>query len=119
MKLIQGDVDLSNQKLYELPLLNDVIVNGNFWASGNELTNLKGCPMEVTRYCDCSFNKLTSLKGSPQKVGGDFNIRRNSLTSLEGAPEQVGANFHCDHNEAKFTEEQVRAVCKVKGRVYC
>jgi hypothetical protein len=38
-----------------------------------------------------------------------------NLTSLEGCPQSVGGDFHCSsqRNGHKFTEAEVRAVCKV------
>ena len=77
MKQIQGDVDLSNLYLKELPSI---------------LTNVK--------------------------VTGDFYCHGNKLTSLVGAPSSVGGNFYCNGNATKFTIEQVRAVCDVKGIIY-
>ena len=50
-------------------------------------------------------------------VGGNFNCSYNELTSLEFAPKSVGRDFVCHNNPGKFTEEQVRAVCNVKGRI--
>jgi len=32
---------------------------------------------------------------------------------------EVDGDFDCGNNKVKFTEEQVRAVCKVKGEVNC
>lgn len=52
------------------------------------------------------------------KVNGSFDCSSNQLTSLEGAPKEVGGDFYCQDNPVKFTEEQVRAVCDVKGNVY-
>ena len=98
-KIINGDVNLSNLHLKQLPsgLLNDVHVSGYFY---------------------CYDNKLISLKGSPKTVGGNFDCSYNKLTSLEGAPSSVDGDFLCGNNSVQFTEEQVRAVCNVKGRVY-
>jgi len=36
---------------------------------------------------------------------------------LFGAPETVGGDFYCYNNPGNFTEEQVRAVCDVKGKI--
>jgi len=113
-------------------------VGGNFNCSENNLTSLKGCPKkigkdldcsfnhltslegspeEIGENFDCSFNKLISLKGSPEKVRGTFECYNNQLISLEGCPKKVGKNFGCWNNKVKFTEEQVRSVCKVGGRI--
>lgn len=58
--VIQGDVELANKELTELPDLSKVVVEGNF---------------------DCSDNQLTSLAGAP-KGGRFFNYSNNSLTGL-------------------------------------
>ena len=71
--VIEGDLDLSNKGLTELPDLSEVVVNGDF---------------------SCANNKLTSLKGAPKEVGGDFSCAHNQLTSLEGAPKEVGGDFY-------------------------
>ena len=96
----QGDLILSElpMKLTKLPpILKDITVNGWFNCSLNSLTSLENCPKIVTGNFYCSWNKLTTLKGAPQKVD---------------------RNFICHSNVVKFTEEQVRALCNVKGDVY-
>jgi len=99
MKTIDKDVDLSNLYLKSLPdFLSGILVKGNFSCSDNQLTSLKGSPAEVGGYFYCSNNKLTSLAGTPAKVHGDFS---------------------CGDNPGKFTVEDVRKVCDVKGNVYC
>ena len=65
-----------------------------------------------------SYKDLTSLKGAPEKVAGYFDCNNNKLTSLKGAPKTVGGSFLCRNNAKKFTEEEVRAVCKVRGNIY-
>jgi hypothetical protein len=66
------------------------------------------------------YNKgLASLPNDiPKYVGGNFFCQCNNLTSLQGAPKHVGGHFYCYDNEKKFTEEEVRAVCDVKGNVH-
>ena len=98
MKTINQDVDLSNLFFKALPeWLAEVRVNGSF---------------------DCDNNQLTSLEGSPKVVGGDFWCVNNQLTSLNGSPKEVGGDFCCYDNPGKFTKEDVRKVCNVKGRIY-
>jgi len=138
----KGDLDLSGLKLTKLPdkLKNVSVgrsfychgnkltslanaprsVGGNFWCSGNpNLTSLVGAPRSVGNFI-CSGNpNLTSLVGAPSSVVGDFVCSYNpKLTSLDGAPRSVGGYFDCTHNATKFTIEQVRAVCDVKGIIY-
>ena len=95
---VEGDVDVSYDKLTELPLKFNK-VSGSFKASYNKLTSLKGSPKKVGGSFDVSLNKLTSLEGSPKEVGGNFLIAHNELTSLEGAPKKVGRNFFVYDNE--------------------
>jgi hypothetical protein len=119
MKKIDIDIDLSNLYLEELPsFLTGLHANGNFYCVDNRLTSLRGAPVSVSGSFDCYNNHLTSLQGAPESVGGDFDCANNHLTSLQGAPESVGGDFYCYDNKVKFTEEQVRAVCNVKGRIY-
>jgi hypothetical protein len=47
-------------------------------------------------------------------VGRDFNCQYNPLESLEGCPKEVGRNFI---HSSTFSEDEIRAVCNVKGKV--
>lgn len=78
----------------------------------------KGNQYKVTGYFNCSFNKLITLKGSPISVGSNFICSYNQIISLEAAPKFVGGYFVCNDNNKKFTEEEVREVCDVKGKIY-
>ena len=105
--------------LIELPaILKNVTVNGDFVCELNQLTSLKNSPKYVSNDFFCNDNMITSLKGAPSSVGGSFYCSWNNLTSLEGAPKTVDKDFSCGFNDGKFTEEQVRAVCNVKGDIY-
>ena len=140
-KVIQGDVSLSALHLDRLPdFLEDVIVKGHFFCHNNSLASLEGAPEKVGGSFSCTNNSLTSLEGAPEKVGGSFYCSNNSLTSLEGAPKKVGSGFSCSYNfltslegapkeiggnlyisfakEIHFTEEEIRKVSKIKGKVY-
>ena len=97
----KGDLDLSDLNLTKFPDVLKYVksVDGDFY---------------------CNNNQLTSLEGAPKSVDGDFWCNRNQLKSLEGAPVSVGGNFWCKYsvnNPVKFTEEQVRAICDVKGDI--
>ena len=89
----------------------------NFYCNNNRLDSLVGAPVSVGGHFFCHRNKLTSLVGAPTSVGGDFYCSYNKLKSLVGAPTSVGLDFDCNNNVVKFTEEQVRAVCDVKGKI--
>ena len=120
MKVIDKDAELCGLYLTVLPdFLTDVMIIGSFDCAGNRLTTLLGSPAEVHGDFSCSYNRLTSLKGSPAEVGGDFFCSFNQLTSLQGSPAKVYGNFYCGNNPGKFTEEDVRKVCKVGADVIC
>ena len=112
-----GDVLMHRHEMTSIPEGFPTEIRGDFYCHDNKLTTLRGAPMEVGGDFKCYDNELTSLKGAPEKVGGNFYCDDNELTSLEGAPEKVGGGFHCVDNARKFTEEEVRAVCKVGGKV--
>jgi len=136
----KGDLDLSDLNLTKLPeILKNISVGRDFFCGTNNLTSLENCPKTVggSFYCGhnkltsldgateyvggnfyCSFNKLTSLQCAHIIVGGDFYCYDNELKSLFGAPETVGGDFYCYNNPGNFTEEQVRAVCDVKGKIF-
>ena len=115
----KGDLDLSDLKLTVLPdMLKDITVGGNFYCGNNKLISLEGAPKSVGASFACSHNELTSLQCDHITIGGDFYCSFNKLTSLVGAPKSVGEDFICHSNNVKFTEQDVRAVCDLKGTVY-
>jgi hypothetical protein len=93
---VDGDVDLNDCELTELPLTFNK-VTGTFNCDDNKLTDLKGCPKSVGVFF-CGSNNLTDLEFSPEKVGGDFHCFGNKLTSLKGCPESIGGDFTCTGN---------------------
>ena len=119
-KVIQEDVDLRSLHLDRLPdFLEDVIVKGEFYCTNNSLTSLEGAPEKVGGSFYCYNNSLTSLEGAPKKVGRDFYCDHNSLTSLEGLPKEIGGNLWISFAKGiYFTEEEIRKVSKIKGKVY-
>ena len=92
-------------------------VGESFYCDINQLTSLEGCPTTVGGSFSCSNNQLTSLEGCPRTVGNDFSCSRNQLTSLEGCPTIVGGAFYCYDNKKKFSEKDVRRLCKVKRHI--
>ena len=66
-------------------------------------------------YC----KNLTSLKNCPNEVGSMFDVSGCPyLDSLEGCPKYVGGIFCCYKCKRKFTEEEVRSLCIVKGIIH-
>jgi len=112
-----GDINLDRLELKELPCVFPEKWNKNFYCSSNNLTSLEGVPKEIGGSFYCGINNLTTLKGSPEKVDGGFWCNHNHLTSLEGAPKEVSGVFGCNNNSTKFTEEDVKKVCKVGGGI--
>lgn len=95
---VDRDVNLTYKSLKKFPsFIQFGIVKGNF---------------------HCSYNELISLKGSPREVGGCFYCAHNKLKSLKGAPETVGGVFVCTVNATRFTEDDVKKVCKVEKNIY-
>jgi hypothetical protein len=95
---VNESVILHKRRLTELPFRFGK-VDGTFDCASNDLTSLKGAPIEVTGSFICTDNNLTSLKYSPKIVGSNFSCSANKLTTLEGSPSDVGANFECANNE--------------------
>ena len=133
---VRNSFDCSMNQLTSLEGCPKKVI-GDFYCEKNNLTSLKGAPETVGGIFRCFQNNLTSLEGSPKRVLGDFYCNNNKLTSLKGAPEEVGGNFMCHQNNikslegcpkkvlgnftmtagGKFTEAELRAVCKVHGMV--
>ena len=66
---------------------------------------------------DVSHNKLETLAGCPEKVDV-FYCNNNKLTTLVGCPKKVNKEFFCGNNKKKFSEEDVKKVCKVGGKIW-
>jgi hypothetical protein len=116
-KIISEDFNCNDNYLTSLEFAPKS-VGYSFQCGENLLTSLQGAPKSVSGFFLCSRNKLTTLEGGPVKVGVDFYCSYNNLTSLTGAPKSVGRDFYCGNNPVKFTREQVRAVCDVKGKIF-
>ena len=100
MKIIEGNVNLNDLYLAELPeFLRGVEVRGNFECRNNKLTSLKNCPSRVTGRFFCNYNRLESLEGAPEFVGRDFWCNHNQLTTLEGLPlMSESQGVYCHYN---------------------
>lgn len=87
MKTIDGNVNLNNLNLRELPeILKGVHINGSFDVSFNNLKTLNNSPESVKNNFICHHNKyLKSFVGGPKTVG-NLSALSSGLTSLEGFP---------------------------------
>jgi hypothetical protein len=91
-------VNLSNMNLDIIPFKFG-IVNGNFDISGNNLTDLEGCPDVVSGYFSAANNKLTSLKGCPSEIGNELYLYQNNLTNLEHSPKKINSSIYLRENK--------------------
>ena len=99
---VNGDVNLWNRGLTELPLRFNK-VNGWFDCSNNNLTTLKGCPKWIGGWFSCHDNQLTSLEFSPDYVGYNFDIRYNNLTD-NYCETEIGGGFYTSLKQDGLTE---------------
>ena len=94
---VDGDVNLTYQKLTELPL-KFRNVTGHFDCEFNNLTSLEGCPKSVGHFFDCGNNQLTSLEGCPEIIGSGLFIINNQITNFKGISEYFENDFYCNDN---------------------
>ena len=90
----------------------------DFFAMGcPNLVSLDGSPEVVANRFDIRYcTSLVSLAGGPKYARSFDCAHCTSLVSLEGCPKEV-ENFYCNGCGRKFTEDEVRALCNVKGNV--
>ena len=107
-------------RIYNYTINKDLTVDVSWdvWLDGLDLEKIPLKFGKVDGNFHCSYNKLTSLEGCPEEVVDIFSCSNNNLTSLKGSPEFVGKTFYCYSNKVRFTEEDVKKVCKVKGLIY-
>lgn len=97
-KIINGDVYLRDLLLTKLVDLSDVLIDGYYDCSRNELTNLIGAPHTIHGRFDCSENPLlNNLNGIPKTVKGDFWI---DLLFKD-----------------LFPEEYIHSLCNITGKI--
>jgi hypothetical protein len=82
---VRGSLDISQKGLTQLPDLSNVVVEGWFDCSYNNLTSLKGAPRECRNF-NCRDNRLESIEYAP-RVAALFYCQNNNLPHLEPAPE--------------------------------
>lgn len=104
MKTIIDNIDQELQDIDSLPDLSDVYVTGHVYLDVNPGLKSLSRSSKIVRANSCGF-----LVGSPRRVRDDF-----SVSSGHVAPEYVGGNFYCG---IKFSEADVRSICRVEGLV--
>ena len=60
---------------------------------------------------------LKSMRGCPKIIWNDFFVDGNKLEDLEGCPLEVKGDFYINRNKEAFSEEQIRKVCKIDGKL--
>lgn len=100
---VDGDVGLNGYGLFELPL-NFRKVTGYFDCLNNQLTTLKGAPIEVGGHFDANNNYLTNLDHFPKVVEEDVYVANNKLTSLKGLPKEINGNLYSSGNKITSLE---------------
>ena len=105
---------------YTINSKGEIDVNGNVYLQHRNFNELPYRFGIVTGFFDVDTCKnLKSLKNCPNEVGGYFSCNGCSkLDSLEGCPSYVVWNFYCNDCKRKFTEEEVKSLCKVKGNIF-
>ena len=99
---------------YTINSQNEIDVNGCVSLIGNDFKELPYKFGVVDGYFSVKGCKnLTSLKNCPNHVGGSFYCHGcKSLNSLEGCPKEVYRSFYCSGCKRKFTEAEVKSLCK-------
>ena len=95
---VNGNVDLGEGNFKELPYKFDRVYGHFDIGSNQNLTSLKNCPNYVSDSFACDFC--------------------TKLDSLEGCPKEVGSDFYCYKCKQKFTEKEVKSLCKVKKKIF-
>ena len=99
---VNGDVDLYNCNITELPLRFNK-VTGWFDCGRNNLTTLEGCPRWIGGRFSCVYNDLTSLEFSPDYVGGDYYCEWNDLTD-NYCDTEIGGGFYTTLKQDGLTD---------------
>jgi hypothetical protein len=114
IKIVNGNVDLSRQKLTEIPeQYKDALIIGNFDVSFNYLKNLNNCPKYVLGSFHVNHNFLITLENGPIIVGTDYWCGANNLVTNYGMG-IIGQNLHFYDNpfemgpQSPCSEEYVR-----------
>lgn len=83
--LVESTLDVRDRDLKELPDLSNVVVQGDFLFSMNDLTSLKGSPYSVSGDFRGAINRIRDLQHMPHYIGGLADFSNNRLRSIKGA----------------------------------
>ena len=107
------EMDIQN---YTINSQGEIDVYGNVMLQNNLFSELPykfGKVMGIFVLDNCK--NLITLKNCPHYVFGFSCSDCLQLDSLEGCPKEVGGDFWCNDCKRKFTKEEIKSLCKVKG----
>ncbi|GAB5388806.1 MAG: hypothetical protein Alpg2KO_17740 [Alphaproteobacteria bacterium] len=93
-----GDVNLSRMGLDSLPDLSGVTLHGNFNASENNLSHLKGFPRHVSGHVHLHQNRLTDLTDLQGRSLQSLSVEQNRLQTLQGGPAEIRSTLSLNDN---------------------
>ena len=104
---------------YTINSQGEIDVNGSVWLNEKDFKELPYKFGKVSSFFSLqNCNNISSLKNCPNEVGLFFRCSHcPKLESLEGCPKEVNGSFFCRDCRRNFTEEEVRTLCKVKGKI--
>ena len=107
-------------KRYTINSQGEIDVDDNVIFRGSNIKELPykfGTVMGQFNLSNCK--NLISIKNCPNLIDGSFDCSDcPKLDSLEGCPKEVKNNFWCDCCKIIFTEEEIKLVCDVRGKIY-
>jgi hypothetical protein len=115
-EVITGDVEINNDFYLDFQNVKCKKIIGNVWIEINKIPLwFKNIEIDGRFYC---YNiGLTTLEGCPEIINKSFTCAFNNLTTLQYCPKYVGGNFKCYDNKVKFTVDDVKKYCQVKGEI--
>ena len=66
----------------------------------------------------CNNCGLITFKGMPHTIKGILGCAGNKIKTLKYMPKEIERSLFIDRNPIKFTENEIRSLCNVKGDVY-
>jgi hypothetical protein len=115
---VMDDVNINFNNIIQLPpFIKFNYISGSFYCHHCSLVDLNGMPNRVWGTFNCSFNDLKNLDGCPQLIERHFICEFSKLMSLNGGPKEVKGDFYCNNNPVKFTRNDVKSICEVKGDI--
>ena len=106
-----GPAEQANRKAVWTKMRKEWILS---FEAREDVTKNPDGSYDVKGDIDVSEISGTKLPFKLNKVGGNFGCH-GCLQTLEGFPSEVGRNLVFQNHDKQFTEDEVRAVCRVHG----